>query len=123
MYWVDLCLKVREEDIMPILTLRAIKEHEAVSISRGLIDELEELLECPRDYFTLELRNSTFIKDGDICNGYPMVDVSWFARGQEIQDKVAKIITKYIKELGYETVEITFHVLEEKLYYENGVHF
>lgn len=108
---------------MPILTLRAVKEHEVISISRALIDELEELLECPRDYFTLELRRSTFIKDGDICNGYPIVDVSWFNRGQEIQDKVASIITRHIKELGYDTVDVIFHVLEEKSYYENGVHF
>jgi hypothetical protein len=108
---------------VPILTLRAIKEDEVVGISKQLIDELEDLLECPRDYFTLELRNSTFIKDGDICNGYPIVDVSWFDRGQEVQDKAADIITRYIKELGYETVDVSFHILKEKLYYENGSHF
>lgn len=108
---------------MPILTLRAVKEHEVIRISSALIDELEALLECPRDYFTLELKRSTFIKDGEICNGYPIVDVSWFDRGQEIQDKAASIITKHIRELGYDTVDVIFHVLEEKLYYENGVHF
>ncbi|GAA0771143.1 DUF1904 domain-containing protein [Clostridium subterminale] len=108
---------------MPILTLRAIKEDEVISISKKLIDELEDLLECPREYFTIELRNSTFVKDGEICNGYPIIDVSWFDRGQEVQDKAAEIITRYIKGLGHETVDVIFHVLQEKLYYENGVHF
>lgn len=108
---------------MPILTLRAVKEEEAIKISKELIDELEALLKCPRDYFTIELRNSTFIKDGELTAGYPIVDVSWFDRGQKIQDKAAKIITNHIKNLGYETVDVIFHKLIEEAYYENGEHF
>lgn len=108
---------------MPIITLRAVKQHEVINISKKLIDELETLLECPRDYFTIELRNSTFIKDGSISDAYPIIDVAWFDRGQELQDEVAKIITKYVRELGYETVDVIFHVLNGSLYYENGVHF
>lgn len=108
---------------MPIITLRSVKQHEVVNISRELVDELKELLDCPRDYFTLEIRNSTFIKDGDISEGYPIIDVTWFDREQELQDKVAKIITKHIKGLGYETVDIIFHLLNESSYYENGIHF
>lgn len=108
---------------MPILTLRAVKQEEALKFSKELIDELEGLLSCPRDYFTIELRNSTFIKDGQISEGYPIVDVSWFDRGQELQDKAAEIITKHIKEFGYETVDVIFHKLVEEAYYENGKHF
>lgn len=108
---------------MPILTLRAVKEEEVLKISKELIDELEALLNCPRDYFTIELRNSTFIKDGKVCEGYPIVDVSWFDRGQELQDKAAEIITKHIKSFGYETVDVIFHKLIEEAYYENGKHF
>lgn len=108
---------------MPILTFRAVKQDEIIKISKELIDELEQLLNCPRDYFTIELRNSTFIKDGKLCSGYPIVDVAWFDRGQELQDEVAKIINKHIKEFGYETVDIIFHKLNEEAYYENGKHF
>lgn len=108
---------------MPIITLRAVKQHEVVNISRELVDELTELLECPRDYFTLEIRNSTFIKDGEISDGYPIIDVTWFDRGQELQDKVAKVITKYIQGLGYETIDVIFHLSKKESYYENGIHF
>lgn len=108
---------------MPILTLRAVKEEEIIKISTKVIDELEALLECPRDYFTIELKNSTFIKDGAISEGYPLVDLAWFDRGQELQDKAAKIITNHIKNLGYETVDVIFHKLSKEAYYENGEHF
>ena len=108
---------------MPILTLRAVKQEEAMKISRELIDELEGLLNCPRDYFTIELRNSIFIKDGAMTESYPIVDVAWFDRGQELQDKVAEIITRYIRSFGYETVDVIFHKLLEEAYYENGKHF
>lgn len=108
---------------MPILTLRAVKEEESIKISKELIDELEALLKCPRDYFIIELKNSIFIKDGELTEAYPIVDVSWFDRGQEIQDKAAKIITNHIKNLGYETVDVIFHKLIEEAYYENGEHF
>ena len=30
------------------------------------IDELVEIIECPRDYFTIELINNTFIMDGEV---------------------------------------------------------
>lgn len=52
-----------------------------------------------------------------------MVDVFWFDRGQEIQDKAAKIITKHINSIGYKSVDVIFHPLDKMKYYENGEHF
>jgi hypothetical protein len=66
---------------------------------------------------------STFIKDGEVVEGNPVIEISWFDRGQEIQDKTAKIITKYIQLIGYTNVDIIFITLDENKYYENGVHF
>jgi len=108
---------------MPILTMRAMECNKICSISKNLIDELEELLKCPRDYFNIEVVNSTYIKEGEIVKGYPIVDISWFDRGQELQDRVAEIVTKYIHSCGYTDVDIIFHVLSENSYYENGKHF
>lgn len=108
---------------MPILTMRAMESSKICSISKNLIDELEKLLKCPRDYFNIEVVNSTFIKDGEIVKGYPIVDISWFDRGQELQDMVAEIVTKYIHSCGYNDVDIIFHSLCENNYYENGKHF
>ncbi len=108
---------------MPILTMKALSSDEVIKISKELVDELEATIKCPREYFTLEITNSTFVVDGEISKGYPIVDISWFDRGQEIQDEVAKIVTKHIGSLGYDTIDVIFHSLEEKRYYENGEHF
>lgn len=107
---------------MPALKLKSIDPKKAITISKILIDELQETIKCPRDYFTIELIQSKFIIDGGYVEGPQVVEISWFDRGQETQDKVAKIITKHINSIGYENVDIIFHILEKSRYYENGEH-
>lgn len=108
---------------MPILRFRAIEPKNICIISKDLIDDLQNLIQCPRDYFTLEVVQSLFIKDGDFSEGYPVVEVSWFDRGQKIQDKAAEIITEHIHSLGYADVDVIFTSLDTNKYYENGSHF
>lgn len=99
-----------------------MKVKEVQKISTQMLNELEEIIGCPRDYFRIELVDSTLIRDGDIVAGCPLVQVNWFDRGQEVQDKVALSITNTIQNAGYEQVEIFFIVLERDKYYENGIH-
>lgn len=108
---------------MPILRLRSIDDNKACTISKALIDELQELLQCPREYFSIELIRSGFVAEGELVDGPPMVEVSWFDRGQEVQDTAAKIITRYINSVGYKNVDVIFHHLNKSRYYENGEHF
>lgn len=108
---------------MPALRLKSIDSNKALKISKDLIDELQEIIQCPRDYFSIEVVQSLFIMDGEFVEGLPVIDVFWFDRGQEIQDKVAKIITKHINSIGYDSVDVIFNVLEKSRYYENGEHF
>ena len=108
---------------MPMLKFKAIEAEDVITISKKLIDELQELIQCPRDYFSLSVDRSVYIKDGEIVKGDPVVEVSWFDRGQEVQDKAAKIITKYVNSVEYPNVDIIFFVLDESKYYENGEHF
>lgn len=108
---------------MPIMRFKAIEVTKVCKISKELIDELQELIQCPRDYFTIEVDQSVYIKDGYIVEGSPVVEVAWFDRGQQIQDKAAKIITKYINSAGYPNVDVIFFSLDESRYYENGEHF
>lgn len=107
---------------MPQLLIKGMKVEEVQKISTQLINELEEIIGCPRDYFRLECVDSALIKEGDVVKGYPLVQVNWFDRGQEIQDKAAVSITRNIQGAGYEQVEIFFIVLERIKYYENGAH-
>ena len=108
---------------MPELKIKGVEIKEVCSISKELVDELQKLIQCPRSYFTLECVNSTFVLDGECVSTHPTIEVSWFDRGQELQDKTAKVITKYINYLGYKEADIIFNLLEKKRYYENGEHF
>ena len=45
---------------------------------------------------------------------YPIVEIDWFDRGKEIQDKVDKIVINYIHKAGYKSVNIIFNILIEK---------
>jgi hypothetical protein len=111
------------EVTMPQLVIRGISAEEVCSVDKLIVDELEALLECPRSYFTIEVLNTVFLLDGKVAKNYPFVEISWFDRGQDLQDKVAKIVTKYIQELGHQNVDVIFRALEKNRYYENGEHF
>lgn len=108
---------------MPQLKISGVEVNDICKISVGIVKEMQELLQCPKEYFTLQCVNSTYIMDGKVVKESPTVEIAWFDRGQEVQDTMAKIITKYINEAGHENVDVIFSVLEKEKYYENGQHF
>ncbi|MCF0148142.1 MAG: DUF1904 family protein [Clostridium sp.] len=108
---------------MPMLKFKAIEVEKVCIVSKKLINELEELIQCPRDYFSLSVDRALYVKDGDFVKGEAVVEVSWFDRGQAVQDRAAKIITKHINSVGYKNVDVIFYPLEKNNYYENGEHF
>ena len=77
------------------------------------------------------------IPDGDLYEGaydinfdfsgeikhWPVVQVWWFARPQEVQDAVAKLLNDYFVSLGYPGSQISFHIFEYESYYEEGNNF
>lgn len=107
---------------MPMLKFKGIKKDEVIRESKNIIDELVEIIGCPRDYFTIELNENVFIMDGEEVEPSPMIDIYWFDRGQDVQDKVARAITKTFKG-NRECLEVVFYNLDEKCYYENGEHY
>ena len=108
---------------MPALILKSIDENKACAFSKILIDDLEKLLECPRDYFSIELSQSKFILDGKFVDGHPTVEVYWFDRGQAAQDTAAKLIIQHVNSAGYSSVDVIFYHLDKEKYYENGDHY
>ena len=108
---------------MPMLRFKGIEVTKICKISKELIDELQELIQRPRDHFTIEVDQAVCIKDGEIVERAPVVEVSWFDRAQEVQDKAAKIITKHINCIEYPNVDVIFFALDKSRYYENGQHF
>lgn len=108
---------------MPHLKLTGIRKETALTISTELVNDLEALLACPREYFTIELDEAIYIADGKIVPSPCKIAVEWFDRGQDNQDKAAIIITSILKKAGHETLDIYFTHLSETCYYENGIHF
>ncbi|MBP2627108.1 MAG: hypothetical protein H6Q68_1819 [Firmicutes bacterium] len=107
---------------MPHIIIKGMNIADVKKISKQMIDDLEIIVDCPREYFTLEVVESNFIIDGNLVKKDPFVQVNWFDRGQEVQDKAAASITKHIKNAGYKDAEMFFTILERNNYYENGKH-
>jgi len=108
---------------MPHIILTGIHKEIAISTSTEMINRLQVLLECPRNYFTIELQSNPYIFDGEIVSPPCKIGVEWFNRGQETQDAAAEIITSIMKTAGYDALDIYFTHLEKNQYYENGDHF
>lgn len=105
---------------MPQLLFKGVSLEQIKTISKPLVEELAEICECGTDNFTLELIHSTFIFDGDEVPTYPFIEVKWFERGQEVRDKFAKTVTKYVLSSGVTEVEVAFTVFAENAYYIDG---
>jgi len=107
---------------MPNMIIKGMSLTDVKKISKAMIDELEIVVNCPREYFTLEVVENNFIIDGNLVIKDPFIQVNWFDRGQEVQDKTAATITKHVENAGYKEVEVFFMILERNNYYENGKH-
>ncbi|UTV29216.1 DUF1904 domain-containing protein [Photobacterium atrarenae] len=111
---------------MPHLRFRAVEFDNVKAMSTALVDELQPLMACPREDFTVEHVSTTFIFDGEVSDAYPFVEVLWFDRGQEVQDKVAEVITRAVREELEDAeldVAVIFTALSPTAYYDNGRHY
>lgn len=108
---------------MPQIKIRGVHPEQVCQISTEMVDNLTTIIDCPRDYFTIECIHSTAIRDGAIIPVPPFVEVAWFDRGQEVQDLVAREITTQFQSVGIESLDVAFIRFEKPCYYENGEHF
>ena len=115
-------LKDTEGLTLPHIVFRGISIEQLKSISKPLVVELANVCDCGTDNFTLELPNSTFVCNGEETPAFPLIEVKWFERGQEIRDQFARILTKYLIEFKLPEIEVVFTVFSETAYYINGKH-
>ncbi len=111
---------------MPHLRFRAVEFDTVKSLSTALVDDLQPLMACPREDFTIEHISTTFIFDGDVSDAYPFVEVFWFDRGQDVQDQVARKVTDAVRlalEEPEQDVAVIFTALKPHAYYDNGEHY
>ncbi|WP_087019494.1 DUF1904 domain-containing protein [Thaumasiovibrio subtropicus] len=109
---------------MPHLRIRAVESNIVQQLSTAFVDQLQPLMDCPREDFTIELVATQFFAEGEKTQAYPFVEVLWFDRGQETQDQVAKIITDLIKsQYACDDLAVIFTALTPATYYDNGEHY
>lgn len=104
---------------MPQLIFHGIEPDTVRTCSTELVQQLATVMQTEVDNFLLEVVHSVQI----IEPSYPYIDVRWFDRGQDIQDRSAVIITNAFKDLGISPLDIIFIPLEKNSYYENAEHF
>lgn len=108
---------------MPHLRLRAVTAEHVQTLSQELLPLLATAVNTAEDNFTFEkIETRFFFKDQEVLS-FPMIEVLWFPRPQEVQDKVAKIITEKVKALINDDIIVIFTNLSKEGYYENGTHF
>ncbi len=58
---------------MPHLRFRAVEPQAVQALSKPLTDELQPLMDCPREDFTFEYIYSTFFNEGEVSAAYPLL--------------------------------------------------
>jgi hypothetical protein len=102
---------------MPQLTVRGIHIQTMAAISHLLVKELAMVCGCGTDNFTIDCLHLTSVFDGQIADTYPFVEVAWFERGFDVQDRFAEVLTRHIRLAGIAEVEVAFKVYREDSYY------
>jgi hypothetical protein len=101
-----------------------MKEEHIAELSQSLPKDLAPSMETSEDNFSFELVGTQYFTKGQRGGAYPFIEVLWFQRSQEIQNKSAKIITDKVKQLcPQDDIAVVFVSLAKNSYYENGEHF
>ena len=84
-------------------------------IAPDLVKNFAEAVQCPEEWVTVADSGVTVY-----TSGYPVVDIVWFERPKEIQDKAAEAVAKWLESAGYKRFEIYFHIQDQKRVYSVG---
>ena len=110
---------------MPHIRCRGMQRELVAAISETLVEQLAELTQAPAAHFTIEYIPAEFIATRFGGQAYPFIELFWFDRGQEMQDKAAQLITSVVKATAGNDVGVAIVVqpLARTGYYDNGQHY
>lgn len=108
---------------MPQIIVKGITEDQACNLAKAASPILGEICNCPADWFVFDLIPSKFFDESGAISHWPVVQTWWFARPQEVQDKVAVFLNDCFKKMGYPGSQISFHIFDGQAYYEDGQHY
>ena len=108
---------------MPQIIVKGVTQEQAKSLAMDNCEKLGQIVDCSADWFVFDWQESKFFDFSGEIRHWPVVQVWWFARPQEVQDAVAKLLNDYFVQLGYPGSQISFHIFEYESYYEEGNNF
>ena len=108
---------------MPQIIVKGITSEETQKMSVDCCPKLGQICSCPSDWFVFDRIQSEFFDQTGKIAHWPVVQVWWFERPQDVQDGVATLLNDYFKKLGYPGSQISFHIFDYPAYYEDGEHF
>lgn len=103
---------------MPTLILKGVKPSDLQVLAKPLIAQLAEAVECPKDWFTLELTNPMYFDETGLVEWYPIINVNWYPRSKEMQEKVAHLVGNLFRNHGYSRVKVSFTVMNREDNYD-----
>ena len=77
---------------MPQITVKGLTEAQMKKLSTPLMHDLAEAIGCPEDWLIFELAESRFYAGGEQVPGFPIVEVAWFDRPDEVRERVVALI-------------------------------
>lgn len=108
---------------MPHLNFKNIERNKVKQLCKELTPQLAKEIDCPEDWITFSHMESQTFVQGEDNDDIVFVNVEWFPRTQEVQDKVASVLHNGVVETGSKEVVIIFNELKKEAYYEEGQHF
>ena len=111
---------------MPRFIFKNASIEEVKELSQLLVEESSTIIDCPEDWITFEyVDNHIFYKGETITTNSLFLEISWFKRSQETQDKLASYLYDTLNDYYKQKREITliFNQLLESDYYEDGKNF
>lgn len=103
---------------MPQLIFKGMPEQWVAEQAPQMIPSLAKIVGCPADWFALEWCPSTFYTNAGKEERHPVVQVWWFERLAEIQQKTASYLGETMIKSGLPSAQITFHPFSRSGYYE-----
>lgn len=103
---------------MPQIIIKGISASRMEKLAAPAIEIVSRLVKCPEDWVTLELCESKFFVKEGLTEQYPILQIWWYERPQEVQDQVAKELSALFLKEGFFLVQISFHLFDKKDYYE-----
>lgn len=92
---------------MPRIVVKGMPKEDLKKVSKQLFDNIADIIQRPREAFTLDLLESVAILDGEEITRVH-VEIGWKNRPVEVCEQVAKAVNELFAQFNYDKVFVYF---------------